>query len=183
MVKIRRGFGKVVGYFTYVSIAACFLMMVITTLDVAVRKSGVFNIKGSNELVEIGMVILVFLGVASLQVKDGHVKVDMLVARCPRRLRHFVQSAVLFVEVLIYGSMSYACISKLLEYLKTPVYTGVLEMPYAPFYVIMIVGLVSFTVLLLMDSVVQLTLGFGREVLDVTLESEQDRESNQAQAI
>ncbi|MGE5485781.1 MAG: TRAP transporter small permease [Ignavibacteriales bacterium] len=162
MVKIREKFGRLVTYSGNVSVTVCFLMMAITTLDVAVRKSGVFNIKGSNELVEMGMVFMVFLGIASLQVKDGHVKVDMLVMCLPWRAQHLLRSVILFVEVLVFGAVCYASVAKYLELLRTPVYTGVLEMPYAPFYIVMIVGLVSFTILLLMDSAIELGRGVTR---------------------
>jgi TRAP-type C4-dicarboxylate transport system permease small subunit len=137
--------------------------MILTTADVALRKTSTLNIAGSYEIIEMGMVLMVYLGIASLQVKDGHVKVDMLVTRFPRRLQNFLQFIMLMIEVCVYSVMTYACIIKVFELQKTPFYTAVLKLPYAPFYIVMIIGLASFTLLLLADSLIQLLQGLGIE--------------------
>lgn len=159
MIKIRDKFGKLVEHFTTFGIAACFFTMIITTLDVIIRKISTLNIKGSYELTELAMVVVVFLGIASLQAKDGHVKVDMLVMKLPPRLQHLLLSTILFIEFIMYSAMSYSSIIKCIEYFNKPVYTAVLKFSYVPFYFIMIIGLVCFSILLLFDSIIQL-IGF-----------------------
>ena len=169
MRKIRKKIGNVIGYFSYISMAVCFFIMVLTTADVILRKFSTLNIRGSYEMIEMGMIFMVYLGIASLQVKDGHVKADMLVMLFPKRLQNFLSFVVLFIETFIYGAITYACVIKVIEFQRTPVYTGVLKLPFWHYYIVLIIGLACFTILLLTDSIIQLLQGLG-------LESEQDNE-------
>jgi TRAP-type C4-dicarboxylate transport system permease small subunit len=159
MIRLRNSFAKVIGYFNYAGIAVCFGIMVLTTLDVVLRKVSPLNIRGSYELIEMGMVILTFLGIAELQVKDGHVKVDMLTMHLSWRFQKILMFFILLAEVAVYGVMTYAGTLKYIEFQTTPVHTGVLELPYDAFYIIMIAGLACFTILLMMDAVIQMADG------------------------
>ena len=163
MNKIRKKIGAAIGYFSYISIATCFFIMILTTSDVVLRKINVANITGSYEMIEMSMVLMVYLGIASLQVKDGHIRVDMLLTVFPRRIQNFLLSIMLMIEVFIYGLMTYACIVRVIELQKTRLYTGVLKLPYTPFYIVMIIGLASFTLLLFADSLIKLLQGLGLE--------------------
>lgn len=156
MKKAREIFGKPISYFSYIGMAITFVIMMMTTVDVILRKVSTFSILGSFELTEMGMVVVVFLGLASLQAKGGHVRVDMFTRLLPGRLEHFISFVILLAESVFYAYMTYAAMIRLTEYLVRPVYTGVLRISYIPFYSIMSLGLACFSILLLMDSIIHL---------------------------
>jgi TRAP-type C4-dicarboxylate transport system permease small subunit len=140
--------------------------MMLTTIDVILRKVSTFSILGSYEITEMSMVVLVFLGIAALQVKKGHVRVEMLINRIPSRGAHFITFVFFIAEALLYGDMIYAVILKLQELSVTPLLTSTLFIPYAPFYVIMAIGLTCFVILLFMDAIIQLQKGITGAHID-----------------
>ena len=73
MKKLRDNVAKFISGVNYVSLAVCFIMVFMVAIDVILRKLKLGNINGSNELTTYFMVVLVVLGIPTLQIKDGHV--------------------------------------------------------------------------------------------------------------
>ncbi|MDR3294535.1 MAG: TRAP transporter small permease [Clostridiales Family XIII bacterium] len=131
---------------SYVSMAVCFFMMIMTTVDVILRKVSARGINGSYELTEIGMVALVFCAMAFLQMKRGQVRVDMFVAFLPARGRHFLEGAVLLVSTVVVLFMAYAAYLQISQQLAMKLTTSLLHIPVYPFVVITCVGLLLYAV-------------------------------------
>ncbi len=156
IVSVRNAIAKFSGWICWASIITTFFMMILTTLDVLGRKLGIFNINGSYEIIEVSMVIMTFMAIADLQVKDGHIKVDMVVMHLPFRFRKLLSALVLLAESCLYGMMAYVCFEKVLEMIDTPLYTGILNLPYIPFYLVMIFGISVYVVLLFVEGVIDI---------------------------
>lgn len=63
------------------------VMMFIVTADVALRYLFKAPIRGAEEMSEILLVLMVYLGLASVQSKEGHIRVEQFVTRMSTRPR------------------------------------------------------------------------------------------------
>jgi TRAP-type transport system small permease protein len=88
----------------YVSGALIVALMLMTAANIIVRAVGGTLIPGTVELTEIAMVAIVFLGLAYAQVREDHIRVDLLYDRMRGRVRAVVgvfAALVSFVTVLV----------------------------------------------------------------------------------
>ena len=130
--KALRGFDKVVGVLTWIGYAVITVVTVIFMIDVCGRVFANKPLNGSNELIELTMIILSSSIMYATWTKQ-HVKMDMLSPRLSRRARailvrigsllEFGISVVIAYQSLIYG----------LEMLKKHEVTNVLSIPIGPF--------------------------------------------------
>lgn len=152
---IREKFGKAVMSLNYVGRIAVFFIMIVTTLDVVLRKVSDYSILGSYELTELSMVIMVFFGIASYQVKDGHIRVDFIINRLPKRLCMLLEGLALLMETAFTALMTWAGFSAALQIKSRGTSTGILHIVQWPFYLIMTIGLALFLILLAFDTIIK----------------------------
>lgn len=153
MKRIRDKLGKVINAMSYLGMVIAFIIMCITTVDVIIRKVSSLSILGSYELTELGMVIMIFFGIAALQVARGHVRVDMFIEKYPRRAKHVTEGIVTLIETLVLAAMSYCAFLKILDDFRKGLATSVLRIPTWPFCVLMFIGMALFTLTLLLDTI------------------------------
>jgi len=117
------------------------LLMVLTVANVILRD--VFNkpIRGTPELSEFMMVIVIFLALAWCAVTRKHVRVDLIVSRFPSRVQAIVDSITLFATLGIFVIITWRSFLESMAVYDT---TSLLRLPHAPFYWIMTVGLAVF---------------------------------------
>ncbi|MCM3569013.1 TRAP transporter small permease [Neobacillus mesonae] len=88
MNAIERGFTLIENLFLWFSQAAVAVMMLLTTLDALSRYIFSKSITGAYEITEMYlMVILVFLSMSYVQKVDGHIRLDILFERFPKRMQ------------------------------------------------------------------------------------------------
>ena len=131
--------------------AVIFILMIITTVDVILRKVSPLSIRGSYELTEMGMLIIVFLGIAAFQVKGGHVRVDMFVNKFPGRAKIITAIVVQLIECVAGGFLIYGNIEKMLANGAKGISTSTLLIPTWPFCAIMMIGSILFTIMMILD--------------------------------
>jgi TRAP-type C4-dicarboxylate transport system permease small subunit len=151
---IRKRLGKIIHVLSVIGMAVTFFLMLITTIDVILRKVSDLSIIGSYEMTEVGMVVLIFFGIASLQVTKGHVSVDIFVNKFPRTFRHVLEVVILVIETAVMGLMTYCGVLKTISDYSRDLGTSVLRIPTWPFCALMTLGLFLFTVLLLIDAII-----------------------------
>lgn len=71
----------------FISMANCFIMVIITILDVLSRHLLHRPVPGVIELNEVLMVGIVFLGLGMAQKEKSHIRAELFVSRLPPRLR------------------------------------------------------------------------------------------------
>ena len=98
-------------------------------------------IKGTPEISEFMVVIVVFLALAWCAVTRKHVRVDILVSRFSTKVQAILDSITLLAALAIYGIMTYRSVLESMEVYDT---TSILRVPHAPFYWIMTFGLALF---------------------------------------
>ena len=155
MEKIRKGFGKFVCGLNYIGLAACFVMVFVVAIDVILRKvSGAqLSIKGSNEFSAYFLVVVCLLGIPVLQVKKGHIWVNMFVDKFPPKMRTVWLAVVHFFEVAVCGLLTYSAVLKLQNFVSTGTTTDVLNMPKWPFALAVLIGFAELTILILIDMI------------------------------
>ncbi len=89
-----------------------FFMMFLTVCDVVGRKLFSHSITGSVELTEFMLVIVVFFSLAHTELKDAHVKVDLITSRLGEVLRIAVEIVIqligfLFCALITWSSLLY----------------------------------------------------------------------------
>lgn len=135
--------------------AVCFVMVFVVAIDVILRKvSGQYlNIKGSNEFSAYFLIVVVMLSIPALQVKKGHVWVNMFVNMFPAKLRSIWLGCVMAIETLVAAGLTYGSVKQVISLLSNGRITDVLKMPWWPFAVVCAFGFLEFTILLLIDTI------------------------------
>ena len=78
------------------------LMMVISTVDVVLRKLFSVPIPGSYEFVSLTFVVVVFWSLAQIQRENGHVNLNSLYNKLPRRGKLYILGVTLFLSGVIF---------------------------------------------------------------------------------
>lgn len=116
------------------------VMMLLTVTDVILRYAFSQPIRGSLELTEYFMVIVVYLAVGWCAVKKGHVKVDFLVSRFPPRTQAIIDSAT---YLLSFGVCSFIAWRGFVEFKAVWLVhrvSDVLSIPAYPFHLVLAIG-------------------------------------------
>ena len=64
-----------------------FVMMVMTVVDVLLRKFTNMTIIGCGEMTEMMMAVVVFCSLAQCQVTDSHIRIDLIIGRCTPKVQ------------------------------------------------------------------------------------------------
>jgi TRAP-type C4-dicarboxylate transport system permease small subunit len=124
----------------YLGAAVLFLMMLLTTVDVASRY--IFNspILGALEITEFMVVTVVFGFLGLTQQEKGHVAVDLVLGNLPARPRRFVGFINRLAGLFILGLITWKTFDRALELMHMKEYSGTLHIPVAPFVFLVALG-------------------------------------------
>ena len=135
-------------------ISAIFLLstMVLTVANVLARVFGRV-IAGTYELTVVLIVVVAAtaLGYAALQ--KSHVVVDVITARFPKRVQGIINSCTSALALILWGVITWQSISILIQRWSDED-TELLHVPYYPFRILWIVGLV-FLCLVLVKNIIE----------------------------
>lgn len=158
--KINGVFKKISHGVSYLSMVVTFAVMIMMIIAIILRffKSG---IPGSIEMTEIAMIVIVFLGLSYTQYVGGHVHVDIFTNMIKNvRARYVFNGFIRIVTAFFSFWVTYAA------FLRAPserAATGVLRIPLSPFVYIMAIGMLLFTIVLLLDGLDHILQGTGKE--------------------
>lgn len=85
-----------------------FLMMILTITDVVGRKLFSHSVTGAVELTEFMLVIVIFFSLAQTEMKDGHVKVDLIMSRFGHRTQAMVDMITQLIGFLLCGVITWS---------------------------------------------------------------------------
>lgn len=155
MKKIRDAVGKAVNGISYISMAVCFVMVFVVAIDVILRKvSGQrLSISGSNEFSSYFLIVIVMFAIPVMQVKKGHVWVNMFVDMFPAKLNKIWMGVVLLIEAVVSAGLCYAAVQQAITLIGNGRATDVLNMPWWPFAIVCAFGFLELTVLLVIDCI------------------------------
>ena len=152
---MRNKLAKAVVYVNILGMISCLVTVLVVTLDVIVRKvsGGSLAIPGSSELSAYLLVVICMLAIPVLQVRNGHIRVEMLLNRLPRRQRQIWLSAVYVLEFLVCLLFVAGGVSKLKLFLETGTRTDVLNVPKWPFALVCLLGFAELSALTGLDAI------------------------------
>ena len=100
-------------FMSHIASAVLFLMMVLTILDVFLRKVFSNPITGTVEVSEFMLVIVIFFALAVTEILNGHVKVDLVMRLFSKRVQAWVDCMTqmvcfVLVSVITWSAVIYA---------------------------------------------------------------------------
>lgn len=140
----------------------CFVTLLIS-FDIIFRIFG-YPILGSYEIVEIAMSIVVFWAFAYTQHKKGNVNVTMFLKLLPPKVRMACYSFTSFLSVIMIGIVTYAAFLYGAIVLEKGSASGILDIPFYPFYYIEGVAMALLTIVLLFDAINTVKALFDKEL-------------------
>ena len=155
MKKIRDAVSKVISGISWAAMAVCFVMVFVVAIDVILRKlSGQrASIPGSNEFSAYFLIVVTMLSIPMLQIKKGHVWVNMFVDMFPKKFRSFWLGIIHAIEALVVAGFGYACVLHAMDLMKSGRVTDVLGLPFWPFALVCAIGFVEMFALLVVDTI------------------------------
>lgn len=126
--------------FNTIAAVLLFILMVLGTIDVIGRY--VFNapIVGTMERGQVLLALMVFLSWGYTQIKKGHVRVELFIARFPPRIRAVMDFATTFLTLIFFILIVWQSTVMAFETQKTGEVIYVIHWPMAPFQLLVPIG-------------------------------------------
>lgn len=98
---------KAEDWLTLLSAGAVGAMMVITVVDVIMRRGFHEHLKGSYEYVTLLFVFVIYFGLAYAQRRDKQISIPLLYGRLSQRGRYIVEGATLVICLVMFGTLTW----------------------------------------------------------------------------
>jgi TRAP-type transport system small permease protein len=117
------------------------LMVLLTVADIVLRLFLGRPIRGTLEITEFLMVIVVFSAMAYTAVLRGHIVIQIMASRLPQRPRAVLDTladliSIVFCALVAWQGIAQAGITRLRDDIS-----GVIGIPVSPFYYVMVLGI------------------------------------------
>lgn len=134
MNRIDRLVGQLASWFNGIAAAAVAAMMILTCLDVILR---LFRhpIPGTYEIVSMLGAVFVSFSLARTSVDQGHIAVDFLFQRFPKRWQHVIEAINSAVCALLFTVVCYQCVVYSNDLKASGEVSMTLQMPLHPFVI------------------------------------------------
>jgi len=116
------------------------MMMLLITMDVFLRYSFNRPLKGSFELVEFMMAVVICLGMAYTGVQRGHVAVELVVSRFSPRVQALIDSFNWLVSMGLFLLISWKAVAQARVVGLSGLASSVLHVPVFPFLLVLAFG-------------------------------------------
>ena len=126
-------------------------MMLLTAADVILRYALKRPIAASYEITQFMMVIVVSFGIAYCAVLRGHVKVDLVISRFPKRTQAIINVVTYLLGTAYFALLTRQAIVYIEVTLKSGLTTAVLHLIAYPFVALMALGSVLFCLALIAE--------------------------------
>jgi TRAP-type C4-dicarboxylate transport system permease small subunit len=130
----------------YVGVVALNAMMLLVVADVILRKYFAAPIRGSLEITEILMGLVVFLGLAFCAAKDEHVVIDIITERLSKRAKSTTMVMIHILSAGVAGMMAWRLFMQALSLQQGNQVSMMLGLWLYPFVLIAFIGCALFTV-------------------------------------
>lgn len=125
-----------------------FLLMLLVVAHVMGRYLFNLPIPGAVELIQFSMVFVVFLGFGYCAAQQGNVRVDLLVARLPRRTRAIIDTITCLLSIGIVSLITWQGVVQAVDLRYSGHVSGVLRIPHFPFMILLVFGCGVFALVL-----------------------------------
>lgn len=174
--KVYAVFYKITKIAAYIAMVAMLVITVLTTVDVVLRLISQITplnmfVKGTMEITELFMVLIVFFSYAITELDNGHVKVAIVTEKLPRLPQHILSVITRGIVVVFGFFLTYTCGLQMQAHLSGKITSSVLFIPFTPFSMCMTIGAALFTVSMILkfiNSIITLSTkkeGWEQEVV------------------
>ena len=133
----------------YIAMVALFVLMFLTTIDTMTRKTTIGGITDSMDFTERLMLFIIFGGLAIVQSKKGHIRMDMLVKNMPKVINYVMEVLMGLASTAIMFLLSYGMFLKIFNDRTGKAATQLLHIPTWPFTIIVTIMVLLYAVTLL----------------------------------
>lgn len=158
---VAKGLYSVTRFINRITWVVLFFMMMMTMIDVFLRKFFNTSILGTVEMTEMSMAVVVFFALAECQVHDGHIKVDLVLKRLSPRVQALCDVFTQFVCFLLFCFMTVALFRYAERMQAWGEVTLDLAMPVYPFVYLAALGTGLLALVLLVKALVALSEVLG----------------------
>jgi TRAP-type transport system small permease protein len=131
-----------------ISAAIMLVLVLLTVIDVTSRYLLNRPIRGTFELTEFAMVLIVFLALGYAQHQEDHVVIDLLYVRFPKSIQRFVRLMSSFISIAVIGLMTWQLYVYSGRMFAGNYTTAVLRIPLQPLVLIATTGAACFVLAL-----------------------------------
>ncbi|HSK22964.1 MAG TPA: TRAP transporter small permease, partial [Egicoccus sp.] len=117
-----------------------------TVADIVGRSFFDRPMRGTVELTELAVVVLVYLGLARVESQDAHISVDLLYVRFGRRMQLGLRALALTLGVIVVGTMTWRLFDYAGQLAAGGYTTGILRLPLRPVALLGVAGAAMFGV-------------------------------------
>ncbi len=110
-----------------------FLMTALTTVDVLGRALFATPLRGTLEMVSVGLVLTFFFGMPYSELKNEHIRVDIFTDKMPQAVRGALAVGITWLYALIVAVLSWQCFAQAVFLSARNSNTGLMAIPLAPF--------------------------------------------------
>lgn len=127
------------------------LLVLLIAVDVTLRR--VFNspLIFSYEIIEFGLVIVVWGSVLYSTIRERHISIDVLVSRLPAKTRQFLRLTFDFISAVVLLLIGWRSITYAMDLQDLQLVSSMLEIPIYPFVFIVALGAILAGLILLVN--------------------------------
>jgi TRAP-type transport system small permease protein len=144
----------------YVAQFVLFIMALMVTLDVLGRKFFKSPITGTVDIVEVGLIVVIFASIAYTHLNEEHITVDFVVEKFPQKVQYVVEGMINVVIAALMLLISWSMWGNAQRLLNSNTVTGDISLPMYIFAMFSVVGTVMFALV-----AVVLTLRYKQKVI------------------
>ena len=146
-MKVIQAFSR---YLSFVSAIFLLVLCIITMGDI-IGRNLISPLPGAQELSELALATLIFLGLAYTQAEKGHIAIDVFFVLFPRQLQIIVEKFTLFLALFVSVLLSWAGLNYALDSIVVRAATDTLGVAKWPFILAIFVGGVALCLQLIID--------------------------------
>lgn len=155
-MKYLRRFEKIIHqlsrFFSWVAAGSLLIMAILTALDVVGRYLFNSPITGTQDLIELGLVICVFGAMGHVTMVRGHIRADMLNPVLSKRGNAILSAGSFIISLLFAVILTWQTTIKAVDSLKNmDMVTSTISIPIAPFLAFTSIGLTMMILEMIFD--------------------------------
>ena len=154
MEKVLKISGKITAGIAVLSMIGYSVICLLSIADVVAYRGFNSPILGAYEIVEVLMVASVFCSFAYAQSNKAHINMPIVVEKLPRPVRLFCILLTSGLSIYIASYLAYAAFTQAQFSVIDGKMTGMINIPWYPFYFIEAAAMIVFTIILVIDTVV-----------------------------
>lgn len=127
------------------------VLVLLIAVDVTLRRAFNSPLTFSYEIIEFGLVIVVWGSVLYSTIRERHISIDVLVSRLPAKTRQFFRLTFDFISAVVLLLIGWQSITYAMDLRDLQLVSSMLEIPIYPFVFIVALGAILAGLILLVN--------------------------------